>query len=180
MKKLYASLLLLFIIVAALTEQGCDILNNLFLNQALKQPIKTSGDTNPIYNSETFCLSKYDAIDDNIDNIIAITYVSAAYFTESYLPSDLGATDIKVTLKAEDGTVIFVASIPNASASNYVKNPYEIELSANEIALFNQYLADYENSDCYTAELSLNATGSSTPYSLTGRIEIVVQMEIKP
>ena len=181
MKKLYIPLLLVFIIAAAFMQQGCDILNNLFLNQSLKQSIVATGSTNPITQSEMFCLSDYDAFNDNVDDIQGIKYLSAAYFTEKYSPSDLGATNITVTLRStSDNEDIFTVNIPNASASNYINNPYKIELNANDIAKFNQYLAEFKTNDCYYAKLSLNATGSGTEYSLTGRIEIVIEMEMKP
>ena len=182
MKKLYASLLLMFIIVAALTEQGCDILNNLFLDQALKQTIVTTGNNSVIFDSVSFCLSDYEAIDENIDNVIGITYVSAAYITESY-SEGLTGTNIVATLYAGDGvTVIWQEVIPFGSASDYVNNPYEIELEPEEIALFNQYLADYENNDCYYAKLTVENVNDNNgpPFSLTGRIEIIIDMEIQP
>ena len=182
MKKIYIPLLLLFVIVAALTEQGCDILNNLFLDQALKQTIETTGNNSDIQNSKPFCLSDYDAIDDNIDNIVSITYVSAAYFTESY-SEGLTGQNIVATLYAGDGvTVIWQVTIPFGVASDYVNNPYEIVLTPEQVAAFNSYLANYENDDCYIAELIVQNVNDNDgpPFSLTGRVEIVVQMEIQP
>jgi len=182
MKKLYTLLLLIFVIIAAITEQGCNILSNLFLNLPIKQTIATSGSDNVIFETESFCLSDYEAYNDNVDEVQSIKYVAAAYFTESYSPSDLNASNIVATLYASDGfTVIFQVFIPYAEPDDYVNNPYEIELTPEQIALFNQLLADYENNDCYTAELRVqDVSGSSTPYQLTGRIEIVVELEIKP
>jgi hypothetical protein len=184
MKKLYTLLLFAFIVIAAITEQGCDILNNLFLDQPLKQTIVVkSGSGSDIKDIKTFSLSDYDAFDDNVESIESLTYVSAAYFTEDYSPG-LTGTNIVVTLYAGDGTdgpLVWSVTIPFGQASDYVKKPYKIKLTPDEIAEFNKYLADYENNDTYTAELKVeNVSGDSTPYSLTGRVEIIVQMEIKP
>ena len=184
MKKLYIPILLVFIIAAALVEQGCDILNNLFLDQALKQTIVTSGNNSIIEQAETFCLSDYDAFDDNVDNIESITYVSAAYFTESY-SSGLTGTNIQVTLYAGDtefAPMIWQVTIPFGQASDYVDNPYEIMLTPDQITEFNSALENYEINDCYTAKLTVEDVNDNdgAPYSLTGRVEIVVQMEIKP
>ena len=184
MKKLYTLLLFAFIVIAAITEQGCDILNNLFLDQPLKQTIKTEGSSNDIKEIKTFSLSDYDAFDDNIENIVGITYMSAAYFTETYSDS-LTGKNIIVTLYAgfdDSGPVVWSVTIPFGQASDYVKKPYKIKLTPDEIAEFNRYLADYEKNDTYTAELKVESVNDDDgpPYSLTGRIEIIVQMEMKP
>jgi len=184
MKKLYTLLLFAFIVIAAITEQGCDILNNLFLDQPLKQTIKTEGSDNNIKEIKTFSLSDYDAFDDNVESIESLTYVSAAYFTEDY-SSGLTGTNIVVTLYAgfdDSGPLVWSVTIPFGQASDYVKKPYKIKLTPDEIAEFNRYLADYENNDTYTAELKVeNVNGNDPPpYYLIGRVEIIVQMEIKP
>ncbi|MEJ2506267.1 MAG: hypothetical protein P8Y81_08380, partial [Ignavibacteriaceae bacterium] len=114
MKKLYTLLLFAFIVIAAITEQGCDILNNLFLDQPLKQTIKTEGSSNDIKEIKTFSLSDYDAFDDNIENIVGITYMSAAYFTETYSDS-LTGKNIIVTLYAgfdDSGPIVWSVTIP--------------------------------------------------------------------
>lgn len=181
MKKLYIPILLAFIVGAALVEQGCDILSNLFLDQALKQTIVTSGSSSTISKSETFCLSDYDAFDDNVDNIESINYVSAAYFTETYSPG-LQGSNIMVTLYAGDGSTIFQVNVPFVSADQFVNNPFSIVLNDAQIALFNQYLADYDNNDCFSAELTVQnvSDNDGAPFSLTGRVEFIVELEIKP
>jgi hypothetical protein len=184
MKKLYTLLLFAFIVIAAITEQGCDILDNLFLDQPLKQTIVTTGSSNDIKEIKTFRLSDYDAFDDNVESIESLTYVSAAYFTEDY-STGLTGTNIVVTLYAgfdNSGPIVWSVTIPFGQASDYVKKPYKIKLTPDEIAEFNRYLADYENNDTYTAELKVENVNDDdgAPYSLTGRIEIIVQMEIKP
>lgn len=181
MKKLYTLLLSIFIVVAAITEQGCDILNNLFLDQPLKQTIiVTSGNGDDIFESKSFCLSDYDAFDDNVESIESLTYVSAAYFTVSY-SDGLTGTNIVVTLTTGISDTVWQVTIPFGQASDYVNKPYKIKLTDEQIQKFNKYLAAYENNDCYTAELKVEkVNGDSTPYSLTGRVEIIVQMEIKP
>lgn len=182
MKKIYLPLLLIFIIAASFVEQGCDVLNNLFLNVPLKQTIVISGSSTNPSSSAQFRLSDYDEFNDNIGSIQGIKYVSASYATVSYSPG-LQGTNIMVTLRANsDGASIFSVLIPFVSADQYVNNPIEIELNDAQIALFNQYLADYDNSDSYTAELEVQnvSDDDGPPFSLTGKVEFIVELEIKP
>ncbi|GBD88805.1 hypothetical protein BMS3Abin03_02747 [bacterium BMS3Abin03] len=142
----------------------------------MKQEITASGN-GPISETESFCLSDFNEINDNIDRIQEIKYVAAAYRTLESTPGLKG--DILASLVAADGTEIFSITIPNVQVEDYIDNPFEIVLTQAQIDLFNSYLTDYQNHDCYTATLSVvNITaGDGPPYSLTGVVEIVVEIK---
>ena len=83
MKKIYKYKykFLILITFIALSIQSCDILNNFFLNLPLKQSVTSTGNGPTIFETETFCLSDYDAYADNIDEIQSVTYLAALYRT---------------------------------------------------------------------------------------------------
>jgi hypothetical protein len=178
MKKLFKPLLVLFGITLIIGFFSCDELENLFINLAVKEEITASGD-GPISESSFFCLSNFDEINDNIDRIQEIKYVAAAYRTLSATSGLTG--DLVASLFSDDGTQIFSITIPNVQVEGFIDNPFELVLTQAEIDLFNSYLADYQNKDCYTATLSVvNITaGSGPPYMLTGIIEVVVEIKTK-
>ena len=182
MKKIYIPLLLIFIIAAAFVEQGCDILNNLHIYVPLKQTIVISGSSTNPSSSAQFSLSDYEQFKDNKGSIQDISYLQAAYATVSYSPG-LHGTNIMVTLRANsDNSTIFSQHIPFVSASQYVNQPITIGLTGAEIALFNRYLANYDNSDSFTAELELQnvSDDDGPPFSLTGEVTFIIELEIKP
>ena len=81
MKKLYKYIFLFLVSFIFFFNQGCDILENFFLNLPLKQPITTTGNGPVISETEVVCLAEYDAYQDNIDEIQNVVYVSALYRT---------------------------------------------------------------------------------------------------
>lgn len=178
MKKLFKPLLVLFGITLIIGFFSCDELENFFINLAIKQEITTSGG-GPISESSFFCLSGFEEVNDNIDRIQEIKYVAAAYRTISATAGLTG--DIIASLVSDDGTEIFTITIPNVQIESFIDNPFEIVLTQAQIDLFNSYLADYQNKDCYTTTLSVvNITaGAGPPYTLTGVIEFVVEIKAK-
>ncbi|MCH8032605.1 MAG: hypothetical protein IH950_02460 [Bacteroidetes bacterium] len=178
MNKIYKQLLLFIGIIITIGILSCDELENLFINLKISQEITASGD-GPISATDFFCLSDFDEIQDNIDNIQEIIYVAAAYRTLSSTPGLTG--DIFASLVSDDGTTMFSVTIPGVMVEDFIDNPFEIVLTQAQIDLFNAYLADYQNKDCYTTTLSVTniSAGSGPPYSLTGVVEIVVEIKTK-
>jgi hypothetical protein len=180
MTKIYKPLLIFCTSFIFLGFNSCDVLEKLFLNLPIKQTITADGNGPDIFEVETVCLTDYDAFNDNVDNIQSIKYLSAAFHSLDWTPSNLGGRNISATLYDCDSTIILEQSIPDeALASDYFENPYEFVLTDDEIALFNQYLANYELCDCFSAELRVDpVTPTGEPfYSLTGVVEIVVEIE---
>ena len=183
MKKLYVPLLLLFIVIAALTEQGCDILNNLFLNMPIKESLEYSGSDTQIYIQKHFCLDDYDEFDDNIDNIEAVKYVGALYRTDS-CSAGLHGNAVLRLLKNDGVSEIWNVKIASWNAGDYTKDKgvFEIHLEPAEIDSFNVYVSNFANNVCFYAELLVTDVGADNdpPYDLYGKVELVVELDIKP
>ncbi|MFI5406754.1 MAG: hypothetical protein ACHQ1D_09610, partial [Nitrososphaerales archaeon] len=122
MKNIYNKGLLILIISVASLFQGCEILENYFLNLPLKQPITSTGSNTTISEVENICLQDYDAYQDNIDEIQSITYVAALYRTldSPQLTPGLAGQNINVTVVDGDGILIFSRDLPTAVATDYI------------------------------------------------------------
>lgn len=158
---------------------SCDELENLFINLKISQEVTASGD-DPISSIASFCLDDFDEIDDNFEDIEEINYVAAAYRTISSTPGLTG--DISASIVSDDdGVTIFSFTILDVQVEDFIENPFEIVLTQEEINLFNSYMADYKNKNCYTTTLSVTniSAGSGPPYTLTGIVEIVIEIEAK-
>jgi hypothetical protein len=189
MKKLYKYIFLILVSLIFLFNQGCDILENFFLNLPLKQPITSTGNGPTISEIDTICLADYDAYKDNIDEIQNVAYVSALYRTLDKPQLTPGLTGTSITVEVRDGNnnLMFIKSLPTAVAADYIDEPYILELSAQEIALLNGYLALYKDEDlwntiCLTASLTVaNVSGNSgPPFTLTGQVELLLELELEP
>ena len=189
MKKIKKYLFLILITSTVFLNQSCDILENFFLNLPLKQPITTTGNGPTISETEVVCLAEYEAYQDNISDIQSVNYLSALYRTldTPQLTPDLTGTNITVTVVDGNGNLMFTKNLPTANADDYIEEPYVLELTAQEIALLNGYLALYKDPDlwdtvCFSATLTVeNVSGSAgPPYTLTGQVELLLELEIAP
>ena len=189
MKKLYKYIFLFLVSFIFFFNQGCDILENFFLNLPLKQPITTTGNGPVISETEVVCLAEYDAYQDNIDEIQNVLYVSALYRTldTPQLTPGLTGSNISVTVVDGNGNLMFTKNLPTANADDYIDEPYVLELTAQEIALLNGYLALYKdetlwNTVCFSSTLTVdNVSGSSgPPFTLTGQVELLLELELEP
>jgi len=200
MKNFYKSIFLGLLIVVLTANQGCDILNNYFLNLPLKQGITAKGTNTTISNSETVYLSDYDAYADNIDNIISITYLAAIYRTlprgenPTPPPDSLDLTpglvgnNIEVTVIDGDGNTLFTRFTPTANADDYIASPDTISLDPSEISLINEYLADFKDpvkweNLSFTGTITINgipAPPAGEENVLTGQVEILLELELEP
>ena len=197
MKITYKYLFLVLITITAFLSQSCDILENFFLNLPLKQGITSTGTGPTVNGSETVYLSDYDAYADNIDEIESIKYLAALYRTlpkgenpnpppdSLDLTPGLSGSNIQVTVTDGDGNVVFLRSLPTARAEDYLEDPYEIELTGDEITLMNQYLADYKDPVkrellSFTGTVTMDGIEPGAFNVLTGMVEILLELEIKP
>ena len=158
---------------------SCDVLEQLFLNLKLKETFNSQGSGPDVSETIFDCLSNYDAFDENFEKIKTLKYVSAAYYTLGSTPADLGGSNINATLFDCNNNIILEQNIPVALASDYIDNPYLFILTEQEIDVFNQYLADYQSCDCFTAILTIQQVTPSglTFYSLNGVVEIIIEIE---
>lgn len=179
MKKLYKPIFIFCTSITFLGLNSCDLLEQLFINLKLKETFNAQGSGPDVSETIFDCLSNYDSFDDNFDKIQTLKYVAAAYYTLGSTPADLGGSNINATFIDCNGNIILEQNIPVALASDYISNPYEFILTDAEIDVFNQYLADYQNCDCFTAILTIQQvtpTGLNF-YTLDGIVEIIIEIE---
>lgn len=182
MNKIFKQLLLFIGIIITIGILSCDEivnLENLFINLKISQEITGTG-IDLLDTTATFCLSEFDELNDYKDDIEKIKYVAAAFRTDSSTPGLTG--DIFASIVSDDdGVTIFSFTILDAQVEDYIENPYELDLTQEQIDLFNAYLADYANKDCYTTTLSVTniSAEDGPPYTLTGIVEIVLEIEAK-
>jgi hypothetical protein len=139
MTKIYKPLLIFCTSFIFLGFNSCDVLEKLFLNLPIKETITADGNGPDIFETETVCLTDYDAFNDNVDNIQSIQYVSAAFHSLDWTPSNLGGMNISATLYDCDSTIILEQSIPDeALASDYFENPYEFVSYRGTVLFFNR------------------------------------------
>lgn len=179
--------------------QGCDILTDFSLNLPLKQGITVIGSNTTINNSNTVYLSDYDAYSSNVENIKSIKYVAVLYKTlprgeNPFPPPDsvdltpgLVGEKINVNIKDGDGNLVFSRDLPSAAADDYLVNPYKIELTDDEIMLMNKYLEGYKDPAIsemlsFTGEITMSniSGGSGPPYTLTGEVQILLELKMEP
>lgn len=181
-----------------LSTGGCDILTNFSLNLPLKQGITVTGSSTTIDNSNTVYLSDFDAYSTNLDKIKSITYKAALYRTlprgeNPFPPPDsldltpgLVGEKINVTVTDGDGNMIFTRDLPTAAADDYLTTPYDIALTNDEITLMEKYLEYYKDparaSDLsFTGSITISniSAGAGPPYTLTGMVELLLDIEME-
>ncbi|UCH66181.1 MAG: hypothetical protein JSW63_03350 [Ignavibacterium sp.] len=190
MKKLYKPILIFCISFIFLGFNSCDVLEQLFLNLKVKQEFHATGNGPDIFDTVEDNLINYDAFNDNYDQIQSLKYVSAAYYTTGAIPSNLGGVNISAKIEDCAGNIILEQSLPTGTASDYINDPYEFILTEDEIAVFNNWLAEYKScTQCITQDLcsyfyaevrveQVTPAGSG-PYTLDGVVEIIIEIEAK-
>jgi len=182
MKK-YILHIFLFLAAAAasFTLLSCDKFNTFPLNIPMTVEIVSQGSNPSLEQSETFCLNNDQDFQKYRDKMKKVTFIEAAWRTK-LVSANLQGT-IELTLKDENGNTLFSKTLPNANPAVYMapNQPYVIALSANEIALINQYLDDVfsqgNQSFCFEATATITVTSGSTPYLVDGYIDAVFEAE---
>lgn len=181
MNKIISKFLMLAIFVGISFSGGCDELNNLPLNIPIVVNFSTSGNNTTISESQSFCLSDYDKWQENQEKLKSATFVSAAYWTESTSAGLQG--DINVNLSDQFGNTLFSVTLNNFKASDNIDKPFTLELSEAQIQALNTYLGSISengNDQCFNASITISdISGTSTPYQLVGRVEIVIEADVE-
>ena len=181
MKKLYKPIFVFCSCIMFLGFNSCDVLEQLFLNLKVSEEFHAVGDESEIFASIDDCFSNYPAFNDNFDKIQTLKYVSAAYYSLEWTPSNLGGNNIYAEIRDCDGNIILTQSIPMAFASDFFEDPYEFILTQEEIDTFNQFLVNYQTCDCFFGVISISPVtpANSPPYTLDGVVEIIIEIEAK-
>ena len=181
MKILINKLALIILFLGLTFLNSCDELNNLPLNIPVVVNFSTSGSNTSLSENTSFWLSSVQEWRDNQENINSASFVSAAYWTLAPTTAGLQG-DINISLSDEAGNLLFSVDIPNYKAADNINKPYTLSLDQNEIQAFNDYLSTIGsdgNDHSFIASLSVtNITGASTPYTLTGKVEVVLEADV--
>jgi hypothetical protein len=174
MKKLYKPLLIFCTSFIFLGFNSCDVLEQLFLNLKATQNFHATGNGPDIFDTVEDCLTNYEAFNDNYDKIQNLKYVSAAYYTTGAIPSNLGGVNISAKIEDCAGNIILEQSLPTATASDYIDNPFEFVLTPEEIV-------SQAFCSCFYAEVRVEQVtpANSAPYTLDGVVEIIIEIEAK-
>lgn len=185
MKKITKAILIIFLFSSLSFFNSCDELGNIPLNIPFNAPITAEGTDVPFYGEYKFCLNRYEEWQNHREDIQSARYISAAFWTNSYSPSDLKGT-ITAALIDKNGKVLFSESLPNASPGDFMApNPYKFDLTKEEIDELNAYLGQIlqeESPDCnpetFTARLTVTDVTGNSPFIIDGKVEIVIEAEI--
>lgn len=181
MNKIIGKFLIFILFIGISFSGGCDEISNLPLNIPIVVNFSTSGNGTSISESESFCLSDYDKWQENQEKLKSATFLSAAYWTESTSAGLQG--DINVNLTDQFGNTIFSVTLNNFKAADNIDKPFTLELNEAQIQAFNTYLsslAENSNDLCFNSSITIsNISGSTTPYQLTGRVEIVIEAALE-
>jgi hypothetical protein len=168
------------IFASLLFFNGCDELSNLAVNVPLIVHFSTSGTNTQLTESESFCLSDYQDWRDNQEDVNSATYVSAAYWTEFASAGLQG--DVTLTLADQFGNQLFSYTINDYAAAANIDTAYTLDLNETQINAINTYLSiigDQQNDLCFQSSITIsNITGTTTPYRLNGRVEVVVEADV--
>jgi hypothetical protein len=177
MKSIYKFLFIAFVITFAAIHFSCDSFDSFPLNIPVSVNVSVSGSGTSISASQTFCLSDISqTFSDYQDKIKTVTFLKAQYRTTSVSSSSLQGT-IVITLRDTDGNVLVSISIPGVKPSDFINNPYELQLSQNEIQAINTYLNNL-GSECFEATLGVdNISGGSAPYQVVGTVDFVFEAD---
>ncbi len=180
--KLYIKKITLFTLFMSLTVfNGCDELNNLPLNIPIKFSFSKTGSNTTINENQSVWLSSVQDWRDNQENINSASFISAAYWTIKPTSEGLQG-DVNVSLSDESGKLLFSINIPNYKAADNLDKPYTLKLNQNQIQAMDDYLSligKDGNDHSFTASLTVsNITGASSPYTISGKVEVVLQADI--
>lgn len=162
---------------------GCDELNNLTLNVPLVIEFSSVGSNTSTSDTDFFCLSDYSEWRDNQDDIESANYLAASYWTLPGSTPNLKG-NVSVSLFNENGGLIFTYSLGNITASEYLENPFELELNQSQIEALNSVLNGMaDNEACFSSSLNVtNITGDKNAqgnFVLNGKVEIVIETEVQ-
>ena len=145
--------------------------------------VVTQGSTNPSSASSVYCLSQSETYDDYADDIEKLTFIEAAWRTDSV--KNISGGDVEITVRIVGGVTLFQETLTNINPSAYQSPnpPFVLSLSATEIQALNDYLNAYLNGSNQCLEAVVKATIKSplpvTTVYLRGIVDMVVEAETK-
>lgn len=180
MKRIILNVIALGLFSLLFIGSSCDDLNNLPVNVPVVVNFSTSGSNTTLTESQQFCLSDYQEWKDNQDGVNGASFVKIAYWTESATAGLQG--DITVSLSDQFGNQLFAVTLENVKAADYIDNPFAITLEEAQIQAIDDYLSVIgtdQNDLCFSGSLTIsNISADSSPYQLSGRVEMVIEADV--
>lgn len=181
MNKILRIFVVVFVVALSFVNTSCDKFDTLPLNIPFAVTVTTQGNTNPSINSATYCLNESSTYRDYVEDIQKLTFVEAAWRTDSVKNITTGT--VKVTVRVLGGATLFQKTIAGTNPSAYLSPnaPYVLTLTDTEIEALNTYLNNYlkEPNQCLQATVEATVTAGTAPYYLRGIIDMVVEAETK-
>jgi hypothetical protein len=185
MNNIIKAFVFVFSIALSFVSNSCNEFDTLPLNIPFSIKVITQGNSNPtVADPVSYCLNQSSTYNDYADNIQKLTYVEAAFRTDSVKNITLG--NVTVTVEVIGGTILFQKTLTGINPASYKSPnaPFILILTANEIAAVNTYLENYrsnpESTPCVRASIQANVTTPTTgPYYLGGFVDMVLEAETK-
>ena len=181
MNKIIKSFVVIFAVVLSFTSTSCDEFSSFPINIPFSITVVTQGSNASISESTTYCLNQSETYQDYVDDIEGLTFVEAAWRTDTVKIPLTGT--IEVTVKIVGGATLFQKTLAGTNPADYKSPnaPYVLTLTDAEIQALNSYLNSYlENpNQCLDVSVKATVTAGTPPYYLRGIVDIVVEADTK-
>ena len=179
MNKIIKAFVVVFAVALSFVSNSCDKFDTFPLNIPFSVTVTVSGNNNPATASSQLCLSESTTYQDYVDDIEKLTFVEAAWRTDSVKNITTGT--VKVTVRVVGGATLFQKTLAGTNPADYISSPFILTLTDLEIQAINTYLNTYlENPiQCLEASVEATVTSGTIPYYLRGIVDIVVEGETK-
>jgi len=181
MNKIIKVFVVVLAIALSFVSNSCDEFESIPINIPFSITVVTQGSTNPSTASSIYCLSQSSTYEDNVENIEKLTFIEAAWRTDSV--KNISGGDVEITVRVVGGATLFQETLTNINPSDYKSPnaPFVLSLSAAEIQALNDYLNAYlqNPNQCLEAVVKATVKSGTPPYYLRGIVDMVVEAETK-
>ena len=159
---------------------GCilDSLKTITQNAPMSQEFKVNSSQTSYSATETIDLSNSSTYQSYQDKIQQIKFIQAEFRTKSVTPTDLSG-NVTLILKDNSGNTLVNYSLGQINPSDYITNPFQLQLNDTQIAAINAYLSILSNKKLKATLQIDNISSSVKPYSLDCVLDIVFELKAK-
>lgn len=173
------SRIFVFALVAALffISNSCDKFDTFELNVPFPIEVVTQGSANPSVSTSDYCLNQSETFRDIVEDIKKVTFVEAAWRTDSVKNITSGTVSVK--LEEIGGAVLFQKTLPGTNPADYKSKPFILSFTETEITILNNYFNQYIDNPnrCLRATVTATVQTGTAPYYLKGYVDLLVSAE---